>query len=268
MTLAELQTRFQTGIVKGGQTIVDLIKDSPRTDRANLFAVYYNAYRSRLAEFLSNDFSILRIHLGEGAFGQLVEDYIESTPSRQPNARWYGTRLPDFMCETPPWRANKSAIDLAKFERALANAFDAADSPVAGIQSLRDTRPNKWPQLTFDFHPSVMLLDLCGGTAQIYEALTDGKQPPVLRTGEQAILFWRNDGQAFYRIVAEDERLALIEARQGKTFGEICALLAFQRNDEDVTQRAAAFLSQWFADGLIARLSIAEHAQSNGLTNS
>jgi hypothetical protein len=258
MTLAELQARFQAGIVKGDPIILNSIRDSKRTDGAALFAVYYNAYRLRLAEFLSNDFPILRIHLGEEAFGRLAEDYIESAPSWQPNARWYGTRLPNFMRKTPSWRTNKNAIDLAEFERALANAFDAADSSQAGIDSIRDTRQNGWPQLTFDFHPSVTLLDLGGGTAQLYEALTEGKQLPVLLEGTETILFWRNDGQAFYRVVAEDEHLALIEAMQGKTFGEICALLAFQRNGEDVTQRVAGFLSQWFADGLIAQLSIAD----------
>jgi hypothetical protein len=258
MRLAELQARFQDGIVQTEQTIVDSIKDSRRTDRATLFAVYYNAYRSRLSEFLSNDFPILRIHLGEETFGQLVEDYIQTTPSRQPNARWYGTRLPDFMRERPPWRTNKIAIDLAEFERALSTAFDAADAPTAGIGSLRATRQSEWPQFTFDFHPSVMLLDLGGGTAQFYQTLAEEEQPPVLREGTETILFWRNDGQSFYRVVAEDERLALIEAMQGKRFGEICALLAFRKNGEGVTQRAAGFLSHWFADGLISRWSISD----------
>jgi hypothetical protein len=259
MRLAELQTRFQEGVVNGHRTIFASIKDSRRTDRAILFGVYYDAYRSRLAEFLANDFPILRSHLGEEAFGQLCKDYIESTLSLQPNARWYGTRLPDFMRKTPSWRTNKTAIDLAAFERALSNAFDAPDLPQAGIDSLRDTRQNDWPQLTFDFHPSVMLFDLGGGTARLCEALAQGKQPPVLREGTETVLFWRYDGRAFYRVVAEDERLALVEARQGKRFGEICTLLAFQRNGEDVTQRVAGFLSQWFADGLIAQLSVADY---------
>ncbi|MGC2223044.1 MAG: DNA-binding domain-containing protein, partial [Methylocella sp.] len=94
MKLAELQMRFQGGIVKGDNAILASIVDSRRTDRATLFAVYHDAYRMRLAEFLSHDFPVLRVHLGEEAFGRLVEDFIESAPSRQPNARWYGTRLP------------------------------------------------------------------------------------------------------------------------------------------------------------------------------
>jgi hypothetical protein len=258
MKLAELQTRFQAGIVKGDNAILAAIADSRRTDRATLFAVYHDAYRLRLAEFLSTDFPVLRAHLGEETFGLLVEDYIESAPSSQPNARWYGTRLPDFMQKTAPWRRNRSAIDLARFERALSDAFDAADAPISTIDALRDISAEDWPRLAFEFHPSVRLLDLAGGTAQIYAALAEEEEAPPIQQDREAIVFWRNDGQSFYRPVAEDERLAQLEAQQGKCFGDICALLAFQRNDADVTQRVAGFLSQWFADGLVTRLAISD----------
>ncbi|MGH6848762.1 MAG: DNA-binding domain-containing protein [Methylocella sp.] len=258
MKLAELQTRFQAGIVAGDSTILASIADSRRTDRATLFAVYHDAYRLRLTEFLSTDFPVLQIHLGEETFGRLVEDYIASAPSRQPNARWYGKRLPDFMQKTAPWRRNRRAIDLARFERALSDAFDAPDAPISTIDALRDIRAEDWPRLAFEFHPSLRLLDLAGGTAEIYAALTEAEEAPVIQQGEEATVFWRNDGQSFYRPVAEDERLALLEARQGESFGDICALLAFQRNDAGVTQRVAGFLSQWFADGLITRLAISD----------
>ncbi|MGH6835206.1 MAG: HvfC/BufC family peptide modification chaperone [Methylocella sp.] len=258
MKLAELQMRFQAGIVEGDNAILASIVDSRRTDRATLFAVYHDAYRLRLAEFLATDFAILRVHLGEEAFGRLAEDYIEAAPSRQPNARWYGTRLPDFMQETAPWRTNRSAIDLARFERALSDAFDAGDGPVSTIDALRDIRAEDWPHLAFEFHPSLRLLDLAGGTARIYAALAEEEEPPAIEPGDEAILFWRNGGESFYRPVADDERLALMEARQGKIFADICALVAFQRDGAGVTQRVAGFLSQWFADGLVTRLSISD----------
>jgi hypothetical protein len=258
MKLAELQTRFQAGIVEGDNAILASIVDSRRTDRATLFGVYQDAYRLRLAEFLSHDFPVLRVHLGEETFGQLVEDYILSTPSRQPNARWYGTRLPDFMQETAPWQRNRSAIDLARFERALSDAFDAPDAPISTIDALRDIRAEDWPRLNFELHPSLGLLDLESGIAQIYAALAEEAEAPAIQQGEEAIVFWRNDGQSFYRPLAEDERLALLEARRGKPFGDICALLAFQNNGDDVTRRVAGFLAQWFADGLVTRLSISD----------
>jgi len=260
MKLAEIQTAFQAGVLAGEESqnaaILGSIRDSGRTDRATLFGVYFDAYRLRLAEFISNDFPVLRGHLGDEAFGGLVEDYVLSGRSRHRNARWYASRLPDYMREAEPWRANRGACDLSLFERALADAFDASDAPALAIDVLHDVGVENWPQLIFAFHPSVRLLDLLSGTAQLYEALAEEQEQPPAGQGEEAVLLWRSENIPFYRRVGDDERLALLEARQGKTFGEICTLLAFQRDDESVTQRVAGFLSQWFADGLVTRASI------------
>ena len=256
MTLAELQTRFQAGITEDDQTVLASITDSRKTDRTTLFSVYYDAYRLRLAEFLSHDYPMLRAYLDEEAFGRLVEDYIVSAPSRQRNARWYGARLPDFMDETAPWRTNRGAIDLARFERALSDAFDAADAPIISVDALSDIWAEDWPHIAFEFHPSVELLNLARGTVEVYCALANENEPPAIQQGEEAIVFWREEGQSSYRLAAEDERLALMEARQGKKFSDICALLAFQGKDYDVTPVVAGFLSQWFADGLVTRMSL------------
>lgn len=262
MRLAKIQAQFQAGVLAGEKrrqaAIHASISNSARMDRVALFGIYVDAYRLRLAEFISNDFPMLRQHMDDEDFGCLVEDYISSAPSRQRNARWYASRLPDFMRETAPWRTNRAACDLARFERALSDAFDAADAPTLTIGALRDASVEDWPQLVFMFHPSVTLLDLAGGTAQLYEALAEAEEQPPIQDGRETIVFSRSDGQSVYRHVGEDERLALIEAKQSKRFGDICALLAFQRDDANVTQRVAGFLSQWFADGLVARVSISE----------
>lgn len=260
MKLAEIQSMFQSAVLAGeaprDAAVLGSIRDSRRVGRAMLFSVYVDAYRLRLAEFISNDFPTLRLCLGDEVFGRLVEDYISSGPSRHRNARWYASRLPDFMCGAEPWRANRCACDLALFERALADAFDAADEPTLAIDALRDVSVENWPRLVFAFHPSVAVIDLARGTARLYEALAEAREPATVRDGEETIIFWRSDDQSAYREVGEDERLALLEARQGKKFGDICTLLAFQGDDESVTGRVAGFLSQWFGDGLVARVSI------------
>jgi hypothetical protein len=56
-------------------------------------------------------------------------------------------------------------------------------------------------------------------------------------------------------ILDEAETLALTEARSGKTFGEICSLLAFQSAGDAVAERAAGFLARWFRDGLITGIA-------------
>lgn len=261
MKLAELQAKFQAGILGHNQTVLASIRDSHGANRATLFAIYYDSYRLRLAEFLSNDFPVLRNYLGEEMFGRLVEEYIESTPSRHRNARWYSTRLRDFMCETAPWQNSPNAIDLAQLEGALADVFDAADAPLVGVESLRKISLEDCPNLVLEFHPSVMLIDLGAGTAEIYEALAWGREPQKTKAGRISILLWRNEGQTRYRRLEEDECLALREAKERKRLAEICAHMAFQANHKAASERAASFLSQWFADGLIVRSSVSDDAK-------
>ncbi len=260
MTLSEIQSAFQAAVLSGEKEhcagIINSVEDSARTDRKTLFNVYVDAYRLRLTEFMSADFPILRLHLGDDAFAPLVEDYVASAPSRQRNARWYASRLPEFMSATPPWRDDRAACDLARFERALADAFDAADALTIAIDALQDVGVEDQPSVAFSFHPSIAILDLAGGTTRDYEALAGEGTASEIEGDKETVLFWRCDNESYYRQVGEDERLALMEAMQGKRFSDVCALLAFQGNDEDIAGRVAGFLSQWFADGLLTRLTI------------
>jgi len=111
--------------------------------------------------------------------------------------------------------------------------------------------------LTFGFHPSADMLDLAAGTMQRYVSLSANKGgEDESRPDSDTILVWRNDGQVFHRAAEAGERLAYLEARRGKTFGEICALLEFQNADENITWRVASFLADWFRDGLVSRVSV------------
>ena len=257
MNLATLQNAFQSGVLFGDPAISRSILDSRRLDRAARFKIYFDACRFRLAEFLSNDYPVVRSFLGDERFGLLVEAYIEATPSRYPNAREYGRRLPDFMRLTAPWSEGGDAIDLARFERALSDAFDAADGPILAIGRLADISVEDWPHLAFGFHPSAATLDLAAGTEQCYASLSANKgREHGSRPDRETILVWRNDGQVFHRAVEADERLAYLEACGGKTFGDICTLLEFQNAGEKIIDRVASFLADWFRDGLVSRVSV------------
>jgi hypothetical protein len=257
MRLASLQNAFQAGVLLGDPAISRSILGSRRLDRAARFKIYFDAYRFRLAEFLSNDYPVVRSFLGDERFGLLVEAYIEAAPSHYPNARDYGGSLPDFMRLTAPWSEGRDAIDLARFERALSDAFDAADGPVLAIGRLADIPVEDWPHLAFGFHPSVAMLDLAAGTVQRHASLSANKGGEhESRPDSETMVVWRNDGQVFHRAVEASERLAYLEARRGMTFGDICTLLEFQNAGEKIVERVASFLADWFRDGLVSRVSV------------
>ena len=271
MKLAELQSLFQAAVLTGDAedgALLDVIAPPREADRPTMMGVYVNAYRLRLAEFLDEDFPALRVLLGDDEFEALVEAYIDENPSRLRNARWYTTRLPEFMRESENWSANALAIGLALFERALTDAYDAADAPAQSIETLAEFSPQDWPRLGFTFHPSLRLIEVAAGVLDAYAAATADEQDeeaaradeedegaledrPSDASESETIAIWRADLDPAYRQLDPDEHLALFEAMAGQSFGDICQLVAFQNEGQSATERLAQFLVTWFSEGLV-----------------
>jgi hypothetical protein len=254
VTLRALQLSMQGAIMAGsvddGDPILDAIHRSTRADRETLFGVYVDAYRLRLAEFIGVDYPALHELLGDDAFDELAEDYISSQPSQCRNARWYSSRLPDFMRESNGWR-DPRAVALADFERALTDAFDAANAEPLPLETLGALPPESWPTLCFAFHPSLRLLQLAPGVVTAHAAYAAEEPIPEAEGDGAPVAVWRSDGDSVYRELDPDEYLALNEAMAGHSFGAICQMVAFAEDAEQAPLRLAQFLSSWFADGLI-----------------
>jgi len=256
MKLAELQSAFQAAVLAGdakGAEILDAFAAPSRADRAEAFDVYVHGYRLRLAEYLEEDYPALRALIGETAFARLVSAYIAANPSRNRSARYYSCKMPEFLAAHPLRRANAWALGLARLERALADAFDAKDVAAKDLETLAAFAPEEWPLLVFEFHPSLSLIVVAADTTVVYAALVDEEKPtlPAPRAGEETIAVWRAEYEPLYRALEEDERLALNEALAGKSFGDICQLVAFQDETAPAAERLAQFLVNWFSEGLI-----------------
>ncbi|QAY94480.1 DUF2063 domain-containing protein [Methylovirgula ligni] len=257
MSLATLQAKFQAAILglDADRNILADINASRRLEPAMRFHVYARAYRLRLAGLLAEDFKVLNNALGNDGFHALAEAYIDATPSHHRNARWYARDLPDFMQATAPWNESRGLIDIARLERALADAFDATDAAACPVAALAALAREDWPQVRFALHASARVLTLTKGIAAAFEAAAaETPCPEPDETQDEFLLVWRNgDAQVVYRELTAAEALALREALAGKSFGDICALLQF-RDEADadaVAARAGSYLAQWFADGLI-----------------
>ncbi len=262
MNLKELQSRFQAAILAGDEedaAVLDLVAAGGEAGRPVKFGVYVAAYRIRLTEYLDEDYPALRALQGDDVFEALVEEYIAANPSRHRNARWYSSGLPEFLQRHEDWRANPRAIDMARFERALTDAFDARDAETLAIEALAEFSPPDWPRLKFAFHPSVELLTVAAGTLETYLALTAEEEtgPPPPRQGVERIAVWRDKFDPLYRGLDPDEFLALNEARAGRSFGDICQMVAFQNQNDPAAERIARFLVNWFSEGMVTGVEMA-----------
>lgn len=258
MKLADLQAAFQAAILSGETKDAPILGSLAAPDqRAQGLGVYVNAYRIRLGEFLAEDYPAVKALLGAGRFAELIEDYIAAEPPKSRNARWFSSRLPQFMRESEDWCGYLREISVATLERALTDAHDAADAEPLAIEALAAFDPQDWPRLAFAFHPSVALFTAEAGTLAAFAAASAGEAPPppAEEDASEKIAVWRCGPETFYRRLEADEYLALNEARAGRSFGDICELAAFQQQDALSPERLAQFLVTWFADGLVVGVS-------------
>lgn len=266
MKLSEFQSLFQARILAGpgadDAPLLSALCESTRgAAREELLHVYQSGYRLRLEGFFYEDHPGLHELIGDEAFEALVGEYVSANPPTNRNARWYTTGLPEFMQAHPRWREDVKAFSMALFERAMVNAFDAQDAEPLTIQSLAGFAPEESPRFVFEFHPSLVVLELAPGTLASY-APADDEEPMAAgaetkpRTGAEVVAVWRCREETAYRELEPDEVLALSEARDGRAFGDICQMAAFQHSGEMQPERLAQFLATWFDDGLVVGVSL------------
>ncbi|KJV06313.1 hypothetical protein VZ94_12145 [Methylocucumis oryzae] len=254
LSLADTQQAFQTAVLHLQKATPDFIIGTPQVSADQRFKVYTDAYRLRLIEALSADFQALHTYLGDDGFAGLGQTYIDASPSDQFSVRWFGRHLPRFLAETPPYTEQPELNELAVFEWALSEAFDAAESTLLSHAQLVTIDPNAWPSLTLHFHPSLRRINLHSNAPQIWQAANQKQAlPEFTRQPEaQAWSIWRHEQKLLFRSLSEQEAYALDAFVQGQCFAEICTGLSEWLEEADVVMKLASFLQTWLRDGWIA----------------
>jgi hypothetical protein len=255
--LAELQQQFQQCLLvpptDGPQAWV---RAGGRAAAERQLAVYIHAYAARLKEVLASDYPAVLTAIGEDAFERLSQAYLESHPSHFFSLRDFGARLAPFIAGKPAYSELPWLVELARFEWALGQAFDAADSAICTIDDMAAIAPKDWPDLRFDFHPSLQRLDLRWNITGMWASLTAERPTPVTATANKSTswLVWREQLTTRFRSLSADEQAALDCARAGGGFGEICERLTAFVDADAVPLRAATLLKNWLERGLITKI--------------
>ena len=168
---ARQQAEFQRGILSDDDTVLAEILDSPREKRDALFGVYRYAYGSRLVEAVRNDHELLHLYLGDEVFDEMGHAYVKAHPSQHPNLRWFSKSLPDFLRSNAPYSDHPVLSDLAALEKALNDAFDAAEGAVVALTDMAGFAPEAWSELQ-DVTP--MFRELSAEEAMMWDEAVNG----------------------------------------------------------------------------------------------
>lgn len=256
MALQALQRDFQSALLQGSTVLHARVAGTADAGPDRRVAIYAQAYRLRLQEALAEDFSGLAAWLGESGFEALAAAYIARFPSRHPSLRWFGRHMATFLNDTPGWSGQPWLAEMAVFEWAQGEVFDAPDSPATPPDTITAIEPADWPRLRLQPHPSLRRLDLDWNVPALWRALDDGREPPepAKNPAPQGWLLWRQDLAIHWRSLDSAEAVAVDAWRSGADFAGVCAALCEHMDTTRVATCAAGLLKGWLETGLVAAL--------------
>ncbi len=253
--LNQLQLDFQQYMLRGAPEIEKHVVGTQRVPVATRLGIYSDGYGARLTEALAANFPVLAQLLGEADFGELTAAYIRSHDSTYASIRYYGGALAEFLARDPKYAPVPILAELARWEWAMTETFDAADAPTLDPGAMASVAPEEWADLRFDWHPSIRRLPLSWNVPQIWNAITNETERPEPSLAAEAgqWLLWRRGLEIFFRSLAPAETAALDAARGGSSFGELCELLCAGGDEAAGAAEAAGLLREWLQSGLIVR---------------
>lgn len=214
-----------------------------------------HAYRARLIEALERDFPGLRALSGADAFAELCGAYIEATPSKHFNVRWYGQNLPTFLQSTRPWSDARYFSEMAELEWKIGLSFDAADTASVHANHIERLSKDGWADLRLSLQPAVQRIALYWNVAEIRQAHLNEEPWTLRHCGDRQ--FWiisRQDYLVRFRQLDEDEAAALDSVAHGATLAELCELLCLWHEHHEVAARVAMLLKAWISNQWIERI--------------
>ncbi len=220
--------------------------------------IYREGYALRLIEALATDHPGVRAMAGPADFDAMARAYIAAHPPRHPSIRWFGRGLADFLAITPPFSRTPAAAEMARFEWALGEAFDAADAAPLTAREVMALPPDAWETLAFTPLPSLRRLTLAFEVPQAWQR-RDAVEPGALEVPAAATptdwIVWRPALESNFRSLETDEAAMLGAMMDGHPFPDLCQAVAVFVGDAQAPARAAGLLRSWVEGGMIAGLS-------------
>jgi hypothetical protein len=245
--LADLPDRERR--LPGG--LARLVRGDERLDAVERLDIYAEMYFFRLLDCLAEDFPAIHTVIGHQRFHQLAGGYLAAHPSEHFSLRQLGRRVADFLERHPLSPEWFFLPDLARFEWALLEAFDAPDADPLPAERLKELPAEEWAAARFRLTPSLRVLEASADVRQVWTAANEKREitPPAPRP--TTIRIWRQDLRVFHRTIDPLELAALREVESGRDFAAVCEAAASLVGEEEVASRVVAVLQRWFADGMV-----------------
>jgi len=121
----------------------------------------------------------------------MCADYIEAHPPDSWSLRDLGAKLPEFLRVTPPFAVDALACDLARYEWAFVDAFDAPDAPPLDTAAIAAATEEDWSRARLELAPSVQLVRAGFPVDELRAAVQKGESPERPAAKDVYLVVWR-----------------------------------------------------------------------------
>ena len=253
--LSYLQNALQQNLLTEKLDIEAHVVSTKTVSAKKRLEIYQNAYSSRLTEALSNNYPNLHTYLGDDLFYKVSHEYIKTYPSTYRSIRWYGDKLSIFL-ETNYDDMCPILSELADFEWSMSVVFDAKDLAIFSLHKMASIPPQKWGNMIFTPHPSLLRKNMVWNAVEIWESLSKNEPPDEIVKSEKTKpwVLWRRELLNRFYALSHDEAWAIDAMLKGENFGLICEGLCQWHDEQNIGEIAATFLKGWIESGMIANV--------------
>jgi hypothetical protein len=189
--------------------------------------------------------------VGHESFHVLARDYLEHHPSTSRSVRSLGRFFAQFLDAHALGAQHPFVADLARFEWALLEAFDARDAAPLAAEHLKSVPMEQWPGLRLSLTPSLRIVEAGAPIQEVWTAVTKGQPLPTI-TGQRTVMrVWREELRVFHRVIGDVELVALRAIERGTSFAAACEAASQLVGEDDAPLEVARLLDLWLGDQLL-----------------
>lgn len=255
---SERQREFGAALLdRGGPMPAGLVgpdgRPSPRR-----FAVYRNNVVLGLANGLGEAYPVVRRLVGEAFFRAMAAEFAASTPPRGPLMFAYGAGFAEFLEGFPPVAELAYLADVARLERAWAEAYHAAEERPMGPEVLQALGPAEIGALRLRLHGSLRLVVSDFPVATIWQAnMEQGEPGPIdLAQGGETALIARPGAEVELRRLSPGAAAFTLALQAGQGLGAAAEASLASQPGFDI----AGGVAELFALGLVTGFELGSAA--------
>ncbi|MCV6623167.1 MAG: DNA-binding domain-containing protein [Cellvibrionaceae bacterium] len=249
-SLQERQAQMMAFLLAGDDQIAEHISSNELVDGNQRLAIYSNGYRLRLKETLAVDHDVLASYMGDEAFDELCNSFVEANPSQNKSLRYFAETLPDFLAEH--YAQYPQLAELAAFERRLMFSFDAADAEPLAADFLQQLAPEDWPACRFSWHPSLQIFDCQFNVVPIWQELKQEQAPPAPIEQRSRWAIWRNAERLTQFTSLMGVEIALLQSlANGDNLSHACEQLLDYISEEEIPSFLHSRLQNYISNGML-----------------